>query len=57
MVRAHLIERQIMDLKIERETLISSLKDLINRLTHLVAAIEENKGKENIQSFGRESAE
>jgi cell division initiation protein len=55
MVRAHLVERQIMDLKIERETLISSLKDLINRLTHLVAAIEENKGKENIQSFAKES--
>ncbi len=57
MVRAHLVERQIMDLKIERETLVSSLKDLINRLNHLLSAIEENKDKENIQTFTRGASE
>lgn len=57
MVRAHLVERQIMDLKIERETLVSSLRDLINRLNHLLSAIEENREKENIQTFTRGASE
>jgi len=57
MVRAHLVERQIMDLKMEREGLVSAVRDLVNRLNHLISAIEENKEKENIQSFSRESAE
>lgn len=54
MVRAHLIERQIMDIKIERENTILALKDFIARLSSLLEAIEKSKENENIETFSKE---
>jgi len=54
MVRAHLIERQIMDIKIERENTILALKDFIARLSTLLEAIEKSKDSENIETFSKE---
>ncbi|MFB3852180.1 MAG: DivIVA domain-containing protein [Acidobacteriota bacterium] len=54
MVRAHLIERQIMDIKIERENTILALKDFIARLSTLLEAIEKSKENENIETFAKE---
>lgn len=52
-LRAHAVERQILDLKLERENLLGSVRDLIRRVTTLVDAVDERKGEENIQSFGK----
>ncbi|MCX7830166.1 MAG: DivIVA domain-containing protein [Acidobacteria bacterium] len=54
MVRAHIIERQIMDIKMERENAILALKDFISRLSTLLEAIEKSKEDENIESFSKE---
>ena len=55
MVRAHLIERQIMDIKIERENTILALKDFISRLSTLLEAIEKSKENENVETFSKET--
>lgn len=54
MVRAHLIERQIVDIKIERENAILALKDFISRLSTLLDVIEKSKENENIETFSKE---
>ncbi len=54
-IRAHEVERQIMDLKLERENLLGSIRDLVRRVSALVDAVEEKKSEENAVSFGKGS--
>jgi cell division initiation protein len=54
--RAHRIERQILDLKTEREGLLRSVRDILRRITVMVDAIEGQKDGENVQSFGQDQA-
>ena len=44
-----------MDLKIEREHFLLSLKDLLARVETLVAAVEERKNSENVAIFGEKA--
>jgi cell division initiation protein len=55
-LRAHEVERNILDLKIERENLVSALKDFSNRIRSLLETLEEAKAKENVTSFTKENA-
>jgi cell division initiation protein len=55
-LRAHQVERNILDLKIERENLAASLRDLSNRITSLMESMAEAKAKENVASFAKENA-
>lgn len=55
-LRAHAVERQILDLKLERENLLGSVRDLIRRVSTLVEAVEERKGGENVEAFGKSSS-
>lgn len=41
-LRAHKVESQIVDLKMERERLLLSLQDLLNRVQSMVSLIEES---------------
>ncbi len=52
-LRAHQVERQILDLKMERENLLGSVRDLIRRVSALVEAVEEKRSGENVESFGK----
>lgn len=47
-LQAHQVDRSILDLKIEREHFLLSLKDLLARVQTLVAAVEERKETENV---------
>jgi cell division initiation protein len=47
-LQVHQVDRSILDLKIEREHFLLSLKDLLARVETLVAAVEERKGTENL---------
>ncbi len=50
-LQAHKVDRNIMDLKLERENFLNALKDLLRRVETLVAAVEDTKEGENIQLF------
>ncbi len=54
-IRSHEVERQIMDLKLERENLLSSIRDMVRRVGALVEAVEEKRSGENAVSFGKGS--
>ena len=54
-IRAHEVERQILDLKLERENLLGSIRDLVRRVSALVEAVEEKRSTENAVSFGKGS--
>ncbi len=54
-IRAHEVERQIMDLRLERENLLGAIKDLVRRVSALVEAIEGKKSNENAVAFGKGS--
>ena len=53
-IQAHQVDRSILDLKIEREHFLLSLKDLLQRVQTLVAAVEERKEGENVALFSKE---
>ena len=53
-LRAHQVDRSILDLKMEREHHVSALRDLLHRTQAILDAIEENKARENVASFGRD---
>jgi len=55
-LRAHEVERNILDLKIERQNLASALKDLSNRIQAILESTEESKAKENVTSFAKETS-
>ena len=55
-LRAQQVERNILDLKLERETLVLALKDLTQRVRSLLDGIQEAKAKENVASFSKENA-
>jgi len=52
-LQAHKVDRNIMDLKLERENFLNALKDLLRRVQTLVEAVETTKGGENVQLFSR----
>lgn len=49
MLKANKIERETIDLKLEREKAIEKLKDFLLRLEHLIKATEEKKREENVE--------
>lgn len=51
-LQAHQVDRSILDLKIEREHFLLSLKDLLARVEILVSAVEERKDSENVAIMG-----
>jgi cell division initiation protein len=51
-LQVHQVDRSIMDLKIEREHFLLSLKDLLARVEILVSAVEERKNSENVALLG-----
>jgi cell division initiation protein len=55
-LRAQQVERNILDLKLERETLVMALKDLTQRVRSLLDGVEEAKAKENVTSFSKENS-
>lgn len=54
-LQAHQVDRSILDLKIEREHFLLSLKDLLARVGILVSAVEERKDSENVAIMGDKS--
>ncbi len=54
-LRAHELERSIVDLKLERNRALDVLSDLTRRVQSMIEAIEEKRDHENVASFGKES--
>ena len=54
-LQAHQVDRNILDLKIEREHFLLSLKDLLARVEILVTAVEERKDSENVAILGEKA--
>lgn len=54
-LQAHQVDRSILDLKIEREHFLLSLRDLLARVQTLVDAVEERKRTENVAIMGEKS--
>ena len=54
-LQAHQVDRSILDLKIEREHFLLSLRDLLSRVQTLVEAVEERKESENVAIMGEKS--
>lgn len=54
LLRTNKIEREILDIKVERENALTALKDLIERLSYLVKAVEEKKNRENVEVISKE---
>jgi len=53
-LQAHKVDRNIMDLKLERENFLGALKDLLHRVETLVAAVEGEMDTENVKLFAKE---
>jgi cell division initiation protein len=54
-LQAHQVDRSILDLKIEREHFLLSLRDLLSRVQTLVDAVEERKQSENVAIMGEKA--
>lgn len=54
-LQAHQVDRSILDLKVEREHFLLSLKDLLARVEILVSAVEERKDSENVAIMGEKA--
>lgn len=54
MLRAHLIERQIMDIQLERDNALNTLKNLVSKISSLIETIEKSKSSENVKTITRD---
>jgi cell division initiation protein len=50
-LRAHQMERTILDLKLERTNALSALKELLNRTQNLLEALERNQDGAEVATF------
>jgi cell division initiation protein len=50
-LRAHQMERTILDLKLERMNALSALKELLNRTQNLLEALEKTEGGAEVATF------
>jgi cell division initiation protein len=50
-LRAHQMERTILDLKLERMNALSALKELLNRTQNLLEALDKTEGEAEVATF------
>jgi cell division initiation protein len=54
-LRAHEIERSIVDLKMERDRALDSIRDLVSHVTGIIEVSSRDREKENVTTFGKDS--
>lgn len=55
-LRAHEIERTIIDLKIERDRALDAVRDLVSHISSIIEVSSHDRERENVTTFGKEGS-
>lgn len=55
-LRAHEIERTIIDLKMERDRALDAVRDLVSHISSIIEVSSRDRERENVTTFGKEGS-
>jgi len=55
-LRAHEIERSIIDLKMERDRALDAVRDLVSHISSIIEVSSRDRERENVTTFGKEGS-